>query len=394
MKTSEKIYREDSYLTNLNAEVMSCIKNGDFYEVILDRTIFYPHMSGGQPKDEGTINGLKVYDVQENGDNIIHMVKEPLSGTVALSIDFEIRFDYMQQHSGQHILSYAFAKLFDGKTVGFHLSNDYTTIDIDKILTEDMVLEAEILSNKVIYENKRMIAKKYAYEETKELILRKAPPKLESLRIVTIEDHDSVACGGTHVKHTGEVGILKITKTEKHKSGTRIEFLCGKRAMNDYIVKNKMITDLSLLFTCGTDMLLDNISKLSEESKTIKMNCNLLNNELNDYKSNELINNAITKDNIKFIFEKVNKDIKDLRYICSKIIESENYVVLLVSEINNTCGLAVGQSKNLGFNVKDIFEKCKNIINAKGGGNNYLLQGTGTVLKTEECLKLAKDLLL
>jgi len=394
LKTSEKIYREDSYLTNLNAEVMSCIKNGDFYEVILDRTIFYPHMSGGQPKDEGTINGLKVYDVQENGDNIIHMVKEPLSGTVALSIDFEIRFDYMQQHSGQHILSYAFAKLFDGKTVGFHLSNDYTTIDIDKILTEDMVLEAEILSNKVIYENKRMIAKKYAYEETKELILRKAPPKLESLRIVTIEDHDSVACGGTHVKHTGEVGILKITKTEKHKSGTRIEFLCGKRAMNDYIVKNKMITDLSLLFTCGTDMLLDNISKLSEESKTIKMNCNLLNNELNDYKSNELINNAITKDNIKFIFEKVNKDIKDLRYICSKIIESENYVVLLVSEINNTCGLAVGQSKNLGFNVKDIFEKCKNKINAKGGGNNYLLQGTGTVLKTEECLKLAKDLLL
>lgn len=391
MKTSEKIYRENSYLTSLEAEVVSCIKKDDLYEVVLDKTIFYPHMSGGQPKDEGTINGIKVLDVQENEDEIIHVLKEPLSGKVSLAIDFEMRFDYMQQHSGQHILSYAFMKLFEGKTVGFHLSSDYTTIDIDKAITENMVLGVERLSNKVIYENKHMIAKDYTYEQTKDLNLRKAPPKLDNLRIVTIEDHESVACGGTHVNYTGEVGIIKVTKTEKYKSGTRVEFLCGKRAVDDYIFKNKALSDLSLLFSCGSDKLLDNITKFINENKALKTNLNLLNNELNDYKARELINKAVTKNEIKFIFEKENKDIKDLRYICSKITQDDNCVVLLVSEIDNFCHLVIAQSKNLTFNIKDLFEKCKSIINLKGGGNNYLLQGSGNLLKANECIKLAEE---
>lgn len=394
MKTSEKIYRENSYLTTMDAEVASCIKKDDYYEIILDKTIFYPHMSGGQPKDEGTINGIEVFDVQENGDEIIHMVREPLSGTVLLSINFNIRFDYMQQHSGQHILSYAFAELFNGKTIGFHLSDSYTTIDIDKVLTEDMIEKVEILSNRVIYENKRMIADTCTYENIHKMKLRKAPPEIDNLRIITIEDYDAVACGGTHVKCTGEVGIIKVTKIEKYKSGTRVEFLCGKRAFNDYMAKHNDLMKLSNLFTCRTDMLLDNIDKLLIENKTIKKDFNLLNNELNDYKAKELIDDAIRKDNVKFIFAKLNTDIKDLRYICSKITEEENYVTLFVSEKDNICSLVIGQSKNLSYDLKEIFEKCKNVINAKGGGNNFQLQGQGTNLKGDECLMSAKTLLL
>ncbi|WP_313164536.1 DHHA1 domain-containing protein [Sedimentibacter sp.] len=393
MKTSEKIYRENSYLTSMESEVVSCVPKDDYYEVILDKTIFYPHMSGGQPKDEGTINGIKVIDVQERGEEIIHVLDEPVSGRASLSIDYGIRFDYMQQHTGQHILSYAIAQLYDGTTVGFHLSDNYTTIDIDKVLTDDMVVEAELLSNKIIYENKAMTADTYNYKEARELKLRKLPPELDNLRIVSIADYDSVACGGTHVKNTGEVGIIKITKTEKYKSGTRIEFLCGKRGLDDYINKNNELTKLSSMLTCRTDMLLDNIEKILSENKMIKKDYNLLANELNEYKARELKNEAVIKDNIKFVFAKYNSDIKDLRYICSKITEDENYVSVLVSEEHNICNLVMGQSKNLKLDLKEVFEKCKGIINAKGGGNNYLLQGQGTALKGEECIESAKNIL-
>jgi len=392
--TSEKKFQENSYLAELEAEVISCIKKEDYFEVVLDKTIFYPHMSGGQPKDEGTINNIKVFDVQELGDEIIHKLKEPVSGKVHLSIDFSTRFDYMQQHTGQHILSYAFAELFGGNTVGFHLSDNYTTIDLDIALTDEMTEQAEQLSNKIIYENKAVTASTYAYEDALKLNLRKAPIDLDFLRIVSIENYDECACGGTHVKHTGEIGIIKVTKTEKYKNGTRVEFLCGKRALNDYIAKNKNIFDLSAILTCRTDMLLDNFEKILNENKKMKKDTANLNSQINDYKSEEFKCNAVVKESINYIFLKSDNDVKDLRFICSKVIEDESFVVVLVSEIDNVCNLVIGQSKNLTLDIKSIFEQCKSIINGRGGGSNYLLQCSGDSLKGEECLELARNILL
>ncbi len=394
MITSEKKFQENSYLAELEAEVISCIKKEDYFEVVLDKTIFYPHMSGGQPKDEGTINNIKVFDVQELGDEIIHKLKESVSGKVHLSIDFSTRFDYMQQHTGQHILSYAFAELFGGNTVGFHLSDNYTTIDLDIALTDEMTEQAEQLSNKIIYENKAVTASTYAYEDALKLNLRKAPIDLDFLRIVSIENYDECACGGTHVKHTGEIGIIKVTKTEKYKNGTRVEFLCGKRALNDYIAKNKNIFDLSAILTCRTDMLLDNFEKILNENKKMKKDTANLNSRINDYKSEEFKCNAVVKESISYIFLKSDNDVKDLRFICSKVIEDESFVVVLVSEIDNVCNLVIGQSKNLTLDIKSIFEQCKSIINGRGGGSNYLLQCSGDSLKGEECLELARNILL
>lgn len=394
MNTSEKVFQEDSYLTELKAEVASCSKKGDYYEVILDKTIFYPHMSGGQPKDEGTINGIKVFDVQEHGDEIIHKLKEPVSGSVSLSIDFGVRFDYMQQHTGQHILSYAFAELFGGNTVGFHLSGDYTTIDLDIDLTDEMTERAEHLSNNAIYENNPVTIKTYEYEDAVKLNLRKAPPELGLLRIVSIGGYDRCACGGTHVKYTGEIGIIKAIKTEKYKNGTRVEFLCGKRALTDYIAKNKNILNLSTSLSCKTDMISDNFEKLLNENKKLKKDVSGLNNELNEYRALELRNGAIFKDGIGYIFSKSDIDVKNLRFICSKITEVENYLAVLVSEADNACNFVIGRSKNLVFDIKSIFEQCRLMVNGKGGGSSYILQCSGDKLKGEECLELAKNILL
>ena len=374
--------------------MLSCTKLDELYEVILDRTIFYPHMSGGQPKDEGTINGQKVYDVEERGDEIVHKLKEPISGNVFLSIDFNTRFDYMQQHTGQHILSYSFANLFNTNTVGFHMSDNYTTIDLDISVTDEMIEQSEILSNKIIYENKTVTTENYSYDEAMNLNLRKAPPELDFLRIIRVEDYDDSACGGTHVKNTGEIGIIKVTKTEKYKQGTRLEFLCGNRALNDYITKNKNISSLSSLLTCRADMLMYNFDKILSENKQMKKDINLLKSNLNEYKAKEFKSSAIIKDGIKYLIAKSDEDIKDLRYICSKVTEDENYLAVLVTEDDNSCSIVIGQSKNLNLATKNIFEKCKKIIGGKGGGNNYLIQCSGEIKKGEECLEFARELLL
>jgi len=396
MNSSKKIYQENSYIRTFEAEVLSCNRKGDLYEIILDKTIFYPHMSGGQPKDEGTINGLKVLNVIEDQDEIIHVVNEPLNGTVSLEIDFETRFDYMQQHTGQHILSYEFETLYNGKTVGFHLSSEYATIDLDISLTNEMIEKVELGSNKIIYDNNKISFQTLPYDEALKLNIRKTPPKLPFLRIMEIEGSDIIACGGTHVKSTGEIGIIKIVKVEKHKTGVRVEFLCGKRALKDYLLKHNDILNLSNILTCKTDMVLDNFNKMNMENKNLKKNIISLQNEINEYRAKDLKRNAIIKNNVSFIFEKLNDyDVKDLRFICSKSIEEENYVTVLICESDLNTSIVIGQSENLNYDLKNIFEQCKVLLNAKGGGNNKLIQGTGNILnKGDECLTLVKSILL
>ena len=396
MISSKKIYQEDSYLKQLEANVISCNENNNLYEVILDQTIFYPHMSGGQPKDEGTINNIRVLNVLEKDDEIIHVLPEPVMGKVNLIIDFENRFDNMQQHTGQHILSAFFAELYDGKTVGFHLSSNYTTIDLNIELNDEMIEKVELCANKVIYENKSVKANTFSYDESLKQGLRKPPKILDSLRLIKIEDCDLIACGGTHVKTTGEIGIIKIIKSEKYKSGTRIEFLCGKRALINYMSGHKELVKLSTLLTCRTDMVHDNFIKVKDENKDFKKSVSLLQKKINEYIIKELKENAYVKNNVNFIFQELqDMDMKDLRFICSKIIEIENYVVILLCETDSSCSICLGRSKNINYNIKEVFNKCKEIINAKGGGNDCLIQGTGSILnKSRECIEHAKEILL
>lgn len=398
MNSSKKTYQQNSYLTNLEAEVLRCNKKDNLYQVILDKTIFYPNMSGGQPKDEGTINGIKVLDVIESEDEIIHIVQEPLKGMVSLSIDFEVRFDYMQQHTGQHMLSYAFSTLYNANTIGFHLGNEHTTIDLDIDIPNEILENVEILANQNIYFNRNITFQNLPYDEAMKLNMRKSPPKLDYLRIIEIEGNDIVACGGTHVKTTGEVGIIKIVKIERYKSGSRIEFLCGKRALHDYMSKHNDITNLSSLLSCRRNMIIDNFNKIMFENKNMKKNMISMQNELNVFRAKELQNLASLKNNVYYIIEKFQHpdiDVKGLRYICSKNIEGENKVTFLICEDDTTCSIVLGQSENLNYDIKSIFEKCKILLNLKGGGNNKLIQGTGSVLhKSDECLSLVKSLLL
>jgi len=233
---TQKLYHEDAYQQEFWAQVLERIAVSNGLGLILDKTCFYP-TSGGQPHDQGTLNGIPVSDVFEREDDgaVVHVVGGQVEGsvlkkgeTVHGQIDWEHRFDHMQQHTGQHILSQAFLQLLDAETVGFHLSAESSTIDVDKASLEVAQLDrVEELANAIVFADRRVRTYFVDQESVQDLALRKHPGVTGQIRIIEVEGFDLSPCGGTHVKAAGEVGPIAITKSERRGSETRVEFLCG-----------------------------------------------------------------------------------------------------------------------------------------------------------------------
>lgn len=221
-----KLFYKDPYLKTFETKILKQqqVKKGDFY-ITLEETAFYP-TGGGQPHDIGTLNGVKVLNVEEVDGEIRHYVERTLphlDDQVVGVIDWERRFDHMQQHTGQHILSAAFAQLYDIHTVGFHLGNDTVTIDLDiSELTEEMAGKAEKLANDIIMENRAIVTKWVEYDDLVNYPIRKLPSVKENIRLVIIDEFDYNGCGGTHPSATGEVGAIKVLNWERQ----RKKFVC------------------------------------------------------------------------------------------------------------------------------------------------------------------------
>lgn len=223
---TERLYYHDSYLCHFTARVVHTSGNIAY----LDRTAFYP-ASGGQPFDKGLIAGVPVIAVVDEGDEIAHQLAAPVSVSgVDGSIDWKRRFDHMQQHSGQHLLSAIFAEHFGLQTVSFHLGQESSTIDLEApVVTLETVREAELRANQVVFENRPVTVEFHAAADAQGL--RKPSEREGSLRVIVIEGVDRSACGGTHVRATGEIGPILIRKIEKIRQTVRLEFLCGARAV-------------------------------------------------------------------------------------------------------------------------------------------------------------------
>lgn len=392
----KKMFQDNSYLTELQSQVITCNKINEKFEVILDKTIFYPHLSGGQPRDIGTINDIKVIDVYEKDEEIVHITSKPINNPAVLKIDWIKRFDYMQQHTGQHILTCAFDNLFDIKTLSFHLGEKYSTIDINTDnLTDDILQSVEIYANKVVYTNSKIDVFNIPYDEASKMNLRKNPPKKDIIRIVKISDFDVNACGGTHTSTTGEVGTIKIRRYEHHKGGTRVEFVCGYRALKDYTFKSNTVHDLSNFLSCHEEKLSDSVIKLYNENKNLLKSIKSLNESINSYKLEELKNSSVNINNINVISKILHaENPKNFRFLISKLLENKNTAAVIVLVSNDKCNLIVGKSKDISLNIKAIFSKCSPIINAKGGGNDLIMQGGGNdVTKAKDCISEGIELI-
>ncbi len=226
-----KLFYEDPYLQQFTARVVSCQEGKNGFEVVLDRTAFYPE-GGGQPADHGTLDGVKVVDTREKAGNLVHICEKPLEvgAEITGTIDWARRFDHMQQHSGEHIVSGMLCSDYHCDNVGFHLGEQVVTIDYNADIPWEGVLDIERRANAYIWENHPFVSNWYAGDELAALAYRSKKPLQGAVRIAEFPGADRCACCGTHVLTAGQVGLVKFLSCQKFRDGVRLELLCGERA--------------------------------------------------------------------------------------------------------------------------------------------------------------------
>ncbi|MDO6355587.1 DHHA1 domain-containing protein [Caloramator sp. CAR-1] len=359
-------------MSEWEAKIINQIEKGGLYLIELSETAFYPE-GGGQPRDFGWIDGIEVVDLVEEDEKIYHVVKEKINKeTVTCRIDFERRFDHMQNHTGQHLLSAVFLEMCNAPTNSFHLGDDYLTIDIGlENINDKIVLNVENRVNELIFKN--ILVKSYIVnlDEARKLPLRKLPPTNVDIRIVEIEGIDYSPCCGTHVKSLGEIGMLKILKTEKYKNMTRIYFKCGKRLLKDFQEKNIIINSLIKNLSVPQSEILLKFDSLQSEIKNLTRQLNSL-KELNaEFIAKELLNES-KKNKIVKIFE--DKSFEEVQTIASKITSLRDDLVVLASLKDKKVVLA--HNGSLDINCGKIFKEELPKFNGRGGGSPKFSQGS------------------
>ena len=270
---TEKLF-DDGWLFEFDAKVISCTEVKKGYEVVLDRTAFFPE-GGGQASDEGTIGGIKVLDVQEKDGEVVHKLAKQVetSSTVHGIVDGKIRQRRMQNHSGEHILSGVIHRKFGYNNVGFHMGKDDVTLDLDGPLTEEEILSCELEANEAVGADVPVTITYPDSEILKDLDYRSKLDLTEGVRIVTIEGYDVCACCAPHVSSSGQIGLIKVLGSESYKGGTRIHILCGLDALDDYNKKLKSVMTISKALSAKQDKIADAVEKLSEENGHLKKKC-------------------------------------------------------------------------------------------------------------------------
>src|SRR5262245_29871517 len=266
---TERIYYTDSLLTSFDATVESCDPADGRFHIVLDRTAFYP-TSGGQPFDTGRLADRPVVDVIDRDDGqIVHVVDGPLTAGAAVhgDVDWARRFEHMQQHTGQHMLSAAFDRLHRARTVSFHLGTDSATIDLSREVTPAEVAEAERDVNRVVWEDRPVEVRFATEEEASRLPLRKEPVRTGRLRLIDVKDYDLSACGGTHVPRTGMIGIIAVSAWERFKGGSRVSFVCGGRALDTFGRLRDVVTNATRALSVSAAELGGTIERLRADAK-------------------------------------------------------------------------------------------------------------------------------
>lgn len=264
---TEKLYENDSLLQSCQATVVSCEKKEDHYEVILDRTVLFPE-GGGQLSDQGWLDKVPVFYASEEGQDVRHWTREPLEPgkTVAVKLDWPVRLDRMQQHCGEHILSYAFWKTCGANNVGFHMNEDSVFIDLDQEIDEEKAKKAKWMANECLWANEPISLHYVDASELGNYPLRKKNEKLKgTVRLVDIKNGDICTCCGTHPPYTGMVGSIQIIRFVRHKGGSRIEFLCGNRALRAMHERNRILEDTSNFLSVKAEDVLPAVEKLHQE---------------------------------------------------------------------------------------------------------------------------------
>ena len=392
----ELLYYQDVMLREFDATVISKgtdENNRNF--IVLSNTAFYP-TGGGQPHDTGTLNGIEVIDVEKVGTEIRHYIQgdaSVLAGDVQGQINWQRRFDHMQQHAGQHILTAAFVELFNIQTVSFHLGSEQITIDlaVDSI-SEEQLLAAEALANDIILENHQIEMKWITENELENYNLRKDVAVTGDIRLVIIPNFDYNGCGGTHPTSTGQVNAIKILSTEKMKGNIRVSFVCGQRVLKELAVRKKVLADVARQLSVPEAEAATALAKVLSAQKNTEKALVHAKEELLQFEAKALISN----NNHIIAVAYTQRTMQELQKLARMIVtEQADTIVLLVAETEDKLQFVAARGAAAERSMKDIAAKILPHINGKGGGNDQMVQGGGeNIISTEELLKAMQDVLI
>ena len=402
-----RLYYDDPYLAVFDATIAAVDRRDDRWLVALDRTAFYP-TSGGQPFDTGLLGGARVVDVVEQEDGTIAHVVQQEPGTkdqtprvgdrVHGEIEWTRRFDHMQQHTGQHVLSAAFERLFHVRTVSFHLGAEVSTIDLARDVSAAELLAAENEANRVVWDD-RLVAIRYATAaEAAALPLRKEPTREGTLRLIDIAGFDLSACGGTHVARTGAIGIVAVSGWERFKGGQRLEFVCGGRALGRFRALRDTVATATRMLSAAAADLPATIERLQADAKEQKRAIVALHAELARVRADEMAQTAEMVElraggRVRLVTRAVDADASTLKSLASALTARPGFVVVLVST-STPALLVVARSVDVrSIGAHEALATLTARFGGRGGGKAELAQAGGLNGSADEILALSRTLL-
>lgn len=387
---TRRLFWEDPYLLEFEARVLSTGERDGRPIAVLDQTAFYPE-SGGQPCDSGSLADIDVTDVQEDGESIVHILKRPLTQGVEVTgrIDAGRRRDHRQQHHGQHLLSRAFATLYDAKTVSFHLGRADCSIDLDKQVPADACRHAEARANEIVWEARPVLARSVPRSEAATLGVHLDEEAGETIRIVEATDFDRQACCGTHPRNTAEVGVVLFLGTERHKGGARVRFVCGHRALEAAQRRIATVDELGVLFSASLDDLVDAARQSREQLQDAERRSRELLDRALEGEAHRLLAAASgTPPVVKASYDGWSAG--DLRGLAQQLTRIGECVALLGTR-NDKAHLIFAQSESLDFDMPGLLGEAVEKLGGRGGGRRQMAQGGGSrVERLEEALEGAR----
>jgi alanyl-tRNA synthetase len=376
---TERIYYTDPACVEFDASVMSTSTADGRPVVVLDRTAFYP-TSGGQPHDTGSLGDRDVVDVVDFEDGSIgHVVSAPIAAGIRVHgrVDGARRFDHMQQHTGQHILSAAFDRLHHARTVGFHLGAVLSTLDLDKVLGADALAHAEAEANRIVWENRPVSIRFATPEEAAAMTFRKEPTRSGPLRVIEVEDFDMSACGGTHVARTGQVGVIALRSWEKFRGGMRLEFVCGGRALREFRLLRDAVSGSLRHLSVAPQDLPAAIEGAQAENKDLRRTIRDLGERLAVHESAALVQRARPIGPARVIVDVLEGwDQAGLKALASAAAARPGVVAALLSA-SEPALVVIARAQDVSLDASAALKALQQMFGGKGGGKPDLAQGGG-----------------
>lgn len=377
----EKLFYVDSYIKNFVAEIEEIKENDGKYHILLNKTAFFPG-GGGQYCDLGTIDNVNVIDVYEEDNKIYHILEKKPSRIhkVKCEIDWNRREYGMQHHFGQHLISACFNNEYNAKTVGFHLGQEFCTVDIEGFFKEDDILKIEKMCNQIIRENIPVETFSINKKEAKKLRIKDDLSKLSNeIRVVKFGDLDINLCCGIHVKNTLDIRVIKINKFEKYKKSTRIEFLCGTKAIDKLLKRDNYLNKICKLLSSNEEDASKGIENLNNKLNEVNKENKKLEEIISNYEAKEMIEEAEKVNNINVIIKVYeNKNVNYINKIANKITEREDNIGLFALINKDKLNLLFACSKNLEkLDMNLLLKDSIKLVDGKGGGSKILAQGGG-----------------